>query len=258
MTLVPARRVMPFLSLVLATVTSVSADVIIKMKVEADVVSLPSKGSSSHSCKGPLPNLRTGDALVLTLGTDRVRLDQPSVSVLLRLDQQRLSFVFPGEKKYAFLNLPIAYGKYRSGLAKMFGPDLLQFHIESLTGPESTSALGRPAAKYSATMANGMHQGWRATFVFMKDSPVDAAPAVALRKVLHNLRFHGDGWMDLLPAAGGLPLVWEEAERQPETEFKFREETVEIEQHDVAPGVYEVPESYVRVDYDPDCMGVRF
>ncbi|HEV8702820.1 MAG TPA: hypothetical protein VGV60_16230 [Candidatus Polarisedimenticolia bacterium] len=255
---VPVRHVIQLLPIVLATVTTVSADVIMKMKVEADVISFPAKGSSSNPCQVPLPTFRTGDNLVLTLGTDRVRLDGPAVSVILRLDQRRLSFVFPGDKKYAYLKLPIAYQKYRSGFQKMAGPDLLQFRLETLTGPESTSGLGRPAVKYSATLANGMRSRWRATFVLTKDFPADPGPAVALRMALHNLRFSGGGWLDLLPLAGGLPLLWEEAERQPETEFKYREETVEIEQRDVAPGTYDVPASYTRLDYDRDCMLVRY
>ena len=196
----PGRRVIQLLPLVLAAGTTVSADVVIKMKVEADVISNPTRISASDPCQVTLPFARTGDVLTLTLGTDKVRLDRPAMSVILRLDQQRLFFIFPSEKKYAYLKFPVAYQKYRSGLQKVVDPDLFQFRLENLTGPD---------------------------------------------------------WLELLPLARGLPLIWEEAARQPETEFKYREETVEIEQREVPSGTYDVPEDYVKIEYDPGCMRAR-
>ena len=253
----PMRRVMQLLPMILAASTTVSADVIIKIKVEADVISNPTRVSTSEPCQVALPAGRTGDILTLTVGADKVRLDRPSMSVVLRRDQQRLFFIFPGDKKYASLRYPIDFRKYRSGLQKVVDPDLFQFRLEKITGPEKTSALGRPAVKYSATMANDLRSQWRATFVLTPDFPGDPGLVLALRMALHNLQFGGSGWLELLPLAGELPLLWEEAERQPESEFKYREEAVEIEQRDVPSGTYDVPEGYDKVDYDPICMRAR-
>lgn len=253
----PMRRVMQLLPIVLAASTTVSAEAIIKIKVEADVISNPTRVSPSDPCQVALPAARTGDVLTLTLGLDKVRLDRPAMSVILRLDQQRLFFIFTGDRKYASLKYPIDFQKYRSGMQKVVDPDLFQFRLEKISGPEKTSALGRPAVKYSATVANELRSQWRATFVLTTDFPGDAGPVLALRMTLHNLQFGGSGWLGLLPLAGGLPLIWEEAERQPESEFKYREETVEIEQRDVPSGTYDVPEDYVKIDYDPVCMRAR-
>jgi hypothetical protein len=93
--------------------------------------------------------------------------------------------------------------------------------------------------------------------VLTADFPGDTGLALALRNALHNLQFGGSGWLELLPLARGLPLIWEEAARQPETEFKYREETVEIEQREVPSGTYDVPEDYVKIEYDPACMRAR-
>jgi len=257
MTPFPGPRVIRLLPLVLVAGTTVWADVIIKMKVEADVIADPERGPQSEPCRVSIPSARTGDILILTLGADRVRLDRPAMSIILRLDQQRLSFVFPGEKKYASLKYPIAYQKYQSAMWLGLDPGLVEFRLETLTGPEKTSALGRAAVKYSATMANDLRTRWRATFVLTTDFPGDPGPVLALRNAIHNLQFGGSGWRGLLPLAGGLPLIWEEALRQPETEFKYREETVEIEQREVSSGTYDVPEGFVKIEYDPACIQAR-
>jgi hypothetical protein len=251
------RKLTSFLSLLLMTTTGLFADVVVKYRVQADLVTPPFLRSGSHDCPVTVEEPRTGDIVVITWSTDTARLDRPGMSAVLRVGEERLDLLFHGARKYVSLKYPVPYEKYRLHFENEVGADLLRYRIESLTGPVQAKFLERNATRYSAIVSNGLRNQWRATFVLTTELPSEPGLALAIRAALHELRFGGNGWLGLLPIEGRLPLVWEEAERQPETEALYREEATEIVQQPLPADAYAVPKGYVQIDYDPLCMRTR-
>ena len=248
------RKLISFFPLLLMTATGLFADVVVKYRVHADLITLPSLPSGSHDCPATVNTPQTGDIVALTWSTDSARLDRPGMSAILRVDEGRLYLLFHGARKYVSLKYPVPFEQYRLPFEDSVGDDLLRYRIESLTGPKQARFLERNANRYSAIVVNDLMNQWRATFVLTTELPSEPGLALAIRAALHELRFGGNGWMRLLPIENRLPLVWEEAERQPETEAVYREEATEIEQHPLPADAYAIPEGYVQIDYDPQCM----
>ncbi len=243
-----------FLGLFLMATSCVFADVTVKYRVQANLISPPSRDSASHACPVAMQLPQTGDIVTLAWNTDKARLDRPDVSTILRGDRGRLYLLFHGPRKYASLEYPILHKNYRLPIEDAVGVEMLRYRIEALSGPEDVRFLGRSAKRYSAAVVNGLRNEWRAAFILTTDVPSDPSLALALRASLHELRFGGNGWLGLLPLEGRLPLVWEEAKRQPETEALYREEATAIEQRALPPETFAIPSDYIKIDYDPLCM----
>ena len=246
-----------FFVLSLMSATVLVADVVVKYRVYADLITAPSRLSNGHACPATVELPQTGDVVTLTWSADKARLDRPGISVVLRADEGRLYLMFHGVRKVASLQYPVPYEKYRLPFEKAMGADLTHYRIVSIAGPEQVKYLDRNATRYSAVVVNGLRNQWRASFVLTTELPSDPSRALAMRAVLHELRFGGDSWLDILPLNGRLPLQWEEAEHQPETEALYREEATEIEQRTLPPDAYAVPREYIKIDYDPNCMRTR-
>lgn len=242
-----------------AAAVPAAADVLIKCRVEADVLVMPKREGAPDGgggCAVAAEPPRTGETVTLSVGAGRVRLDQPRLSVILREDRGRLYFLHPPHKKYSEIAYPVDPKKYESEFLRLVGPELARFARESATDPEEIT-LGRwKASQRSLTVANRLRNRIRLTYALSSEAG-DGTLVMDLKRALHNLEYGTQGWMDLLPHGSGLPLFWEQATILPSSEVKYREEVVEIRTVDLPEDAYEVAPEYKKIEFDRDCLELR-
>ncbi len=234
------------------------ADQVIKRRVTADLLLMPKKqGSEGKTCAVSVDHPRTSEVVTIYLGANRVRRDQPGLSVILRRDQGKIYFLYPADKMYSEFPYPVPYQRYASGWFKTLGPEMRRFRLDAQAPPETTTVGQWSVTRYSASAVNDLRTRFRILIAMSNDRLTDDTLVLDLQKVLNELRFGGEGWADLLPVKKGLPLVWEEAERQPETEVVYREEVQEMEARDVPADLYDLPGGYKKIDFDLPCIELR-
>ena len=232
------------------------ADQVIHATVEGDEVAPPHRLGTDRACSACLEGPHVGDAITISVGPGRARRDRGPYSIILRRDQERLYFVCHESQIYREVRYPVQYAAL-FGSSRWKGPgDLLTFSLSSVK--TRTTQIGQwPADSYETTVVNGLREQFRFTVAIATVAEQTDALVLELRKTLNMLEHSGHGWAESLALKPGVPLVWEEAQRQPETEFVYREKVTQIETKELPGATYDVPSSYKRVEFDPACVRFR-
>src|SRR5262245_19750706 len=176
---------------------------------------------------------------------------------MLRADSRRLYFVCHRSKQYSQLAYPVKYEKLNKGPG--LGPPPEDFLAFQLLAPGTTGKsqiANWPVDTFDATVVNGYRNQFR-LHVAVADLGAIEAPILEFRKLLNELEYSGHGWSKFLPFAHGVPIVWEEGQHQPQTEFLYREEVTNIQDRSVPANTYDVPDGYREVKFDRSCVQFR-
>ena len=107
------------------------------------------------------------------------------------------------------------------------------------------------------TVVNGLRSQFRVVVAVAKDLSADEALLLEFRKLMNELENDGHGWSRLIPVDRGIPVLWEEDEHQPETEFRYREELTGMETRALPTDTFMPPEGYRKVKFDSACARFR-
>lgn len=243
------RSIAPLPLLVLSA-TVATADTLISMRVGGDDVSMPTRGGPTSGCERCIGAARPGAIVSIYVAPDRVRRDRGGQSVILLADPGRLLFICHATKEWSETPYPVEAGSRKRGERSPFG-DLTRFELAGAATTEAGRVGEWPVETYAATVVNGLGVRLRLAISVTRDTPAADAPVLRLFRALREVAGGESAWTRFLPFERGIPVLWEEAQRQPETEFVYREEVVAIEDVDPPSGAYEVPPGYKRVQFDP-------
>ena len=241
----------------LLTTGIVRADAVVRLTVGGDVIALPGRASAQASCKPCVDPPHVGDLITVYEREGAIRRDRGGMSIILRKDSRKVYFICHGSKQFAEIPYPVRYEKYaRRNLGRSYD-DLLTFEAIAPGKSERRQIKEWPIEAFTVTVANGMRNQFRVVLGVATGAFADDTLMLELRKILNEMEHSGHGWSRLLPIERGLPLLWEEVQPQPETEFVYREEVTGIENHDVSSDMYGPPKEYGEMKFDPDCFQFR-
>ena len=107
---------------------------------------------------------------------------------------------------------------------------------------------------FDAHVVNGLNEEYRLHLGVADVGGADGALIMEFTKLMNEFKRKGHGWSQLLPFDQGVPVVLEEAIREPETEFLYKEEVTGIEEREVPAKTYEVPAGYKKVKFNSNCV----
>ncbi len=234
------------------------ADTVVLMNVGGDTVSLPSKGASADApcepCVRP-PHVR--DVITVYAGPDRVRRDRGDQSIILRKDQKKLYLVCHSSKQYAELRYPVDAGEDPPRNRLPGAKNLSRYDFVAPGKTEEGMVQSWPVQTFSATVTNVLRDQYRLRVSVTRSGGAAGKPVLELRKLLNEIERVGEGWGHLVSLPDGIPVIWEEAQREPESEFVYREEVTDIEEQTVPPATYDVPSDYKKVKFHRECWQFR-
>ena|SRR5207245_2404237 len=106
---------------------------------------------------------------------------------------------------------------------------------------------------FSATVVNGLRNQYRLRISVTSSGAAAGVSVLELRKLMHELGSMGAGWAHLALLQDGLPVIWEEALREPESEFVYREEVTGMEERDIPSATYDPPGDYKKLKFERMC-----
>lgn len=251
------RALIGLLILFLSATPSLRADMVIQISVGGDLIALPHKTTRQGSCQPCVDPVRPGDSVTLFAAVDRIRRDRGPISIILKKDVKKIFFVCQTTKQYVELSYPVKAKWLKPKLPLPIEDNLRQY---GLTAPGTT---GRSQLKqwqvetFDAKVVNGLRQQYRLHLAVADLGGASGALVMEFTKLLNELQHEGHGWSQLLPFDHGVAVVWEEAQRQPETEFVYKEEVTEVKEQQVPPEFYDVPAGFRKIRFNPDCARFR-
>jgi hypothetical protein len=235
----------------------VRADTVVRLTVGGDVIALPGRSSAQASCKPCVEPPHVGELITIYEGDSTIRRDRGGMSIILRKDRKKMYFICHDSKQFAEIPYPVQYDKYARRTPGRPYDDLLAFEATTPGKSEHRQIKQWPVEAFTVTVANGMRNQFRVVVGVAAGALEDDTLILELRKVLNEMEHSGHGWSRLLPIERGLPVLWEEDQHQPETEFVYREEVTGIQNQDVPSDMYGPPKDYGKVKFDPDCFQFR-
>jgi len=228
------------------------------MNVGGDTISLPGRGAAAEAqCEPCVRPPRVGDVMTVYTGADRVRRDRGDQSIILRKDQQRFYLVCHSSKQYAELRYPVDAvqdpPKNRLPVAK----DISRYDFVAPAKTEEGKIQSWPVQTFSATVTNVLRDQQRLRVSVTRSGGAAGTPVLELRKLLNEIEHVGEGWGHLVSLPDGIPVIWEEAQRQPEGEFVYREEVTDMEERTVPSTTYDAPSDYKKVKFHRECWQFR-
>jgi len=179
------------------------------------------------------------------------------MSIVLDTDANKVDFICHATRRYSEVAYPVQYGRlWKSDFERSVGA-LADYQVTSPAAKTLAQVKQWKAVVFETTVANGLRRQYGVR-IAVADAVADAeSPLLVLQEIAHEILQHGHGWSRFIPFTSGLPIVWEERERQPETEFVYREEVLKIEQGELGASIFQVPGGYTKVKFDAECMPAR-
>lgn len=251
-------RIVSFLVLMtaavaIASVTTAKADSTLSLKVGGDDIAIPHRSAAAGECQPCGPSARPGDAITEYVAKGRARRDRGPMSTILDTDAGKVYFICNATRRYAEVDYPVSYQNVLDKHYSRLG-DLVEFKVTEPATKTSGQVGQWKVDIFEATVANGLRDQYRIRTAVAGTLPDADAPLMALLGVLNEIAHGGHGWSRFLPFTTGLPVVWETRQRQPETEFVYREEVLKIDSAPLDAARFKVPEGYAKVRYDSECM----
>jgi len=232
----------------------------LEMTVAGDDIVMPVRQGAKGECEPCQEPPRPGDPFTILTGPGGARRDRNAVSVIIRADRKNRKKAFilcHRNRQYSDVTHFLKAAGGRSRERSRVDDDLLQFKLIAPAAMERGRFGEEPTETIRTTVRNALRAEYRVTVTVTAKANPDDAGALELAKLFNALSKPGGGWAELIPFEHGLPVLWEEAQKQPQTEFIYREELVSHRTEKADQGNFEVPKGYTKVPYDQRCMPVR-
>jgi len=233
------------------------ADSTLSIKVAGDDIAMPHRARQPGQCEPCAPPTRPGDTIIEYVAHGRARRDRGAMSIVLDTDANKIDFICHATRLYSEVAYPVQYDRLlKSDYQRSVGA-LADYQVASPATKTPAQVKQWKTVVFETTVVNGLRSQYGVR-IAVADAVADAdSPLLVLQKIAHEILQHGHGWSRFIPFTEGLPIVWEERERQPETEFVYREEVLKIEQGELGASIFQVPGGYTKVKFDAECMPVR-
>ncbi len=253
------RTGLPFvlITLVPMLATAAYADATLSLKVGGDDIARPHRVDDNAVCEPCVPPPRPGDAITEYVAPGRARRDRGPMSIILDTHAGKVDFLCDATHRYSELAYPVKYDKLPTTDFQRRLGDMVDFQVTAPATKTPGQVKQWKVDVFETTIANGLREQFRIQVAVAGSLPDADGPLLGLLEILHEVLHHGHGWSRFIPFTTGVPIVWEERERQPETEFVYREEVVKIDSGELQAVRFRIPEGYTRVPYDPVCMPAR-
>ena len=233
------------------------ADSTLSIKVAGDDIAMPHRARQPGQCEPCAPPTRPGDTIIEYVAHGRARRDRGAMSIVLDTDANKIDFICHATRLYSEVAYPVQYDRLlKSDYQRSVGA-LADYQVASPATETPAQVKQWKTVVFETTVVNGLRSQYGVR-IAVADAVADAdSPLLVLQKIAHEILQHGHGWSRFIPFTDGLPIVWEERERQPETEFVYREEVLKIEQGELGASIFQVPGGYTKVKFDAECMPAR-
>ena len=169
----------------------------------------------------------------------------------------KLYLVCQSLKQYAELRYPVDAAQDPPKNRLSDAKDLSRYDFVAPGKTEDGTVRSWPVQTFSATVTNKLRDQYRLRVSVTRSDEVAGTPVLELRKLLNEIERVGEGWGHLVSLLEGIPVIWEEAQRQPESEFVYREEVTDMEEQNVPPSTYDVPSDCKKVKFQRECWQFR-
>ncbi|OLE67385.1 MAG: hypothetical protein AUG09_02700 [Acidobacteria bacterium 13_1_20CM_2_68_7] len=234
------------------------ADTVVRVVVGGDTVSLPGRSAAGDApCEPCVGAPRVGETITIYTGPDRVRRDRGEQSFILRKDQKKLYLVCHKSKQYAELRYPVDTREDAPKNRPRTMEELSRYDFVSPGKTEEGKVQDWQVRTFSATVTNVLRNQYRLRISVTSSGAAAGASVLELTKIMSELESMGAGWAHLVPLQEGIPVIWEEALREPEGEFVYREEVTDMEERDISPATYDAPGNYKKVKFHRMCWQLK-
>jgi len=192
---------------------------------------------------------------VTWIGKDRMRVEDPDHTTIVRLDQKKLYVIDNKAKTFSAVALPIDMAQYiPPELAQM--KDMMSAVKVTVTPSTDTKKIKDwNTTRYTLALTIPMGGGSSSITQEMwvtKDVAVDAAALKEMLGALMSMNpMGGSSWAAEMKKVDGLPVMTERTRTMMGTEVKAHEEVTSIETKDAPAGTYDVPAGFTETPFDP-------
>jgi hypothetical protein len=187
------------------------------------------------------------------LAGDKMRRDEGSLSVIVRLDRHMLYLVNHADRTYSQVEVPLDWKKMvQPGDQDSFAKFLADNEITAAVTPSTeTRKIGAWSAHRVDVLLTNKHGLRMANQMWLtKDLPLFAAYN-KMSGVLASLQPNAAAWSQKVALLDGFPIYQETTITIGQSVSQTREEVVASETKDAPPGTYDVPAGFAAVPYDP-------
>lgn len=224
--------------------SSATADIYIEKVKQTEI-------SSSMLEKPQKPVSEKG---VTWLTKDKMREDTGETSVIVRLDQKKIYInIDHSSKTYSEIDLPVDMEKLIPPEAKQIAQLIEMTHTFKDTG-EPKKIRGWNCKKYLVEIAAsmmGMNMPIRITIWTSRDLGVDLSAYLKLQGEILSTNPFTEDISDDFKKIEGFPVLIEFVMTMPNMETKYREEVVSVEKRKAPAGIYDLPQGYTKILFNP-------
>lgn len=245
-----------WLVLLISLPSYAAAGVVVTRRVVADDFAPPVSSSGNPACPQSVARPKPGDEVRLVVAGQAARRDEPSLSVIVRLDAAKAYLLHHASRTYSELPYPPEARHLETPFRESMGPAAAEVFPFAAEGPlqEASGRIGDLAVLHRSRGINSLMLGRRDVELEVSTSPEGAAAAFAAEGLLQAVRNGGEAWLALLGPASGLPLGLAETLHQPEVRVRYAEQFVGIDRTEVSEALFAPPTDYRKVDHVPDCF----
>jgi hypothetical protein len=187
------------------------------------------------------------------LASDKMRRDEGSMSVIVRLDRHMLYLLNHADRTYSQVEVPIDWKKMvppadQDSFAKFLADNEIVATVTPSANTRKIQAWSTHRVDVVLTNKHGLrmaNQMW-----LTKDLPLYAAYN-KMSGVLASLQPNAAAWSQKVALLDGFPVYQETTITIGKSVSQTREELVSSETKEAPPGTYDIPAGFTAVPYDP-------
>jgi hypothetical protein len=187
------------------------------------------------------------------LAADKMRRDEGSLSVIVRLDHHMLYLVNHADRTYSQVEVPIDWKKMvppadQDSFAKFLGDNEI---IATVTPSAETRKIGVWNTHRVDVVLTNKH-GLRMANAMWVTKDLTLYPAYnKMSGVLASLQPNAAAWSQKVSQLDGFPVYQETTITIGQSVSKTHEDVVSAATQEVPPGTYDVPAGFTAIPYDP-------
>lgn len=236
--------------------------IVLRRKITGDEPIVPPSGSNAAAPRGPpwMEEVPLGAEISVWLAPQMGRVDEPSWSLILRLDQGRTYLLRHADRAYSELRYPVKpkrlWGSLRARVTREGAGELFELRAHTPPVAKDATMNGQPVTEWRLTFGDAFGRAYgrrnEVTVVLMAH-PVLGRVAFELETLRQRVPAGGESWLSLTGATDGILLSRQSTAYGVDEPFRRNEELIGWEAQEIPGDHFVVPAGYREVRYDPDC-----